>query len=86
MVLAILGIMAGFVGLSFRGAGERPPETTASRVAAARRLALERRHPVTLHLGAGDSLRTMTAFPDGRVVGDTALGVDALTGRPRAPR
>jgi len=85
VVLAVLGIVAGVVGLSFRGAGRRQ-ETRATRISAARRQALERRHPVTLYLGAGDSLHVLTAFPDGRVVGDSALGIDPLTGRPHAAR
>jgi prepilin-type N-terminal cleavage/methylation domain-containing protein len=86
VVLAILGIVAGVVGLSFRGAGQRDADTPRLRIAAARRQALEQRHAVTLYLGAGDSLRALTAFPDGRVVGDSALDVDVLTGRPRAAR
>jgi prepilin-type N-terminal cleavage/methylation domain-containing protein len=84
VVLAILAIVAGVVGLSFRGAGEKEKDTPRARIAAARRQALERRRAVTVFVAVGDTLREMTAFPDGRVVGDTLLGIDALTGRPRA--
>ena len=84
VVLAILGIMASVVALSFRGAGEREKDTPKLRIAAARREALEKRHAVTVSIAVGDSLRELTAFPDGRVVGDTLLGIDPLTGRPRA--
>jgi prepilin-type N-terminal cleavage/methylation domain-containing protein len=84
VVLAIMGIMAGVVALSFRGAGEREKDTPKTRIAAARREALEKRHAVSVTIAVGDSLRELTAFPDGRVVGDTLLGIDPLTGRPRA--
>jgi prepilin-type N-terminal cleavage/methylation domain-containing protein len=86
VVLAILGIVAGVVGLSFRGAGEHERDTPRARIAAARRQALEQRHAVTVTvtIAADGATREMTAFPDGRVVGDTLLGIDPLTGRPRA--
>jgi hypothetical protein len=87
VVLAILGVMAGVVGLAARSlevtdaASER-----AALVADARRRALQTRRPVTLVVQAGDTLRRMTAFPDGSVRGDSALGLDVLTGRPREVR
>ena len=40
--------------------------------------------PVTLTVSEGDSTRRMLALPDGSVRADSALGLDVLTGRPRA--
>jgi type II secretory pathway pseudopilin PulG len=82
VVLAILGIMAAVVGLAARSLEDTDPATQqAARIAEARRRALETRRPVTLQL---DSARRMVAFPDGSVRADSALGLDELTGRPRA--
>lgn len=80
VVLAILGVMAGVVGLAARSLRHIDPAAARSaRIAEARRLALETRRPVTLQLDSG---RRMIAFPDGSVRGDSVLGLDALTGRP----
>jgi prepilin-type N-terminal cleavage/methylation domain-containing protein len=85
VVLVILGISAGVVVFTLGSLdGDPAAETVESRVAAARQQALARRRTVTLRLETAEGPREVTAFPDGRVVGDTALGFDALTGRPRA--
>jgi hypothetical protein len=63
-----------------------PASERAAAVADARRRALETRRPVTLVVQAGDSVRRMIAYPDGSVRGDSALGLDVLTGRPREVR
>jgi prepilin-type N-terminal cleavage/methylation domain-containing protein len=82
VVLVILGVMAGVVGLAARSLDETDPASErAAQIADARRRALHTRRPVTLQL---DSARRMVALPDGSVRADSALGLDALTGRPRA--
>ena len=87
VVLAILGVMAGVVGLAARRLDDTDPAAARSAaIADARRRALETRRPVTVEFRDGDTVRWMTARPDGSVRGDTALGLDPLTGRPRAAR
>ena len=85
VTLAILGVAATVTGLAVRampapGAAER----RAGEIATARRRALADRHPVEVDLtdSSGARLRVV-AFPDGRVLGDSALEVDPLSGRPR---
>lgn len=84
VVLAILGVMAGVVGLAIRPVETDPASERAARIADARRRALETRRPVLLLVEQGDSTWRMVALPDGSVRADSALGLDALTGRPRA--
>ena len=83
VALAVLGILAGVAGIALRAPAEPDPAAVrASRVAAARRTALETRRPVPLFLGGAAE---GVAYPDGRVLlADSALDVDPLTGRPRA--
>lgn len=87
VVLAVLGVMAGVAGLAARSLERRDPETErAAAIADARRRALETRRPVTLQVQVGDSAARLIALPDGSVRRDSALGLDVLTGRPRAAR
>jgi Tfp pilus assembly protein FimT len=84
VVLVILGMMAGVAGLAARSL-ERTDASSerAAAIADARSRALRTRRPVTLTVQTGDSVRRMVALPDGSVRGDSALGLDVLTGRPR---
>jgi hypothetical protein len=88
VVLAILGITLGVVGLAMRAELQPEPEVQrAGQIADARRLALESRRPVRLTLMLPDrSAVRVFALPDGRVLADTVLGLDPLTGRPRVAR
>jgi prepilin-type N-terminal cleavage/methylation domain-containing protein len=88
VVLVIIGIMAGVAGLAARSLERTDPAAErAGAIADARRRALQTRRPVTLTVRmGGDSVGRLVAFPDGSVRGDSALGLDVLTGRPRAPR
>lgn len=86
-VLAILGVMAGVAGLAARSIEASDPEAErAAEIAAARRQALWTRRPVPLVVAGDSGTIRLTAFPDGRVVADSAAGLDPLTGRPRAAR
>ena len=86
VALAVLGITAGVAGVALRAADRPDPaELRATRVAAARRAALEGRRAVPFTLAGGGPAGV--ALPDGRVLlADSALDVDPLTGRPRAAR
>lgn len=87
VVLAVLGVMAGVAGLAARSLERTDPATArAAAVAEARRRALETRRPVALTVQVDGASRRVLALPDGSVRADTALGLDALTGRPRAAR
>lgn len=86
-VLAILGVMAAVAGLAAGSLDRTDPEADReAAVAAARREALSTRRPVELVLPPAEGGLRMTAFPDGTVRADTALGLELLTGRPRAAR
>jgi prepilin-type N-terminal cleavage/methylation domain-containing protein len=87
VVLAVLGIMAGVAGLAARSLDDTGPEVErAAAIAGARRRALETRRPVPLTVDTGGGAARLVALPDGSIHGDTALGLDVLTGRPRARR
>ena len=83
VVVAIMAVLAGVGGIAFvrlARADDAPP-AGATLVRAARREALRRGVAVTIADSApGRAPRRATAYPDGRVVADTALGIDALTG------
>lgn len=87
VVLAILGVMAGVAGLAAPSLERMDPAAErAAAIADGRRRALQTRRPVTLQVQVGDRVARLTALPDGSVRGDSALGLDVLTGRSRAGR
>jgi prepilin-type N-terminal cleavage/methylation domain-containing protein len=87
VVLVVLGVMAGVAGLAARSLERADPEAErAAAVADARRRALAERRPVELVVPGDSGALRLTAFPDGSVRADGALGLDPLTGRPRAAR
>ncbi len=81
VVLAILGAMAGLVGLAWQPGRWTSPDR--GEVARARRRALESGRVIKVSLSSGDSVVQVIAFPDGRVVGAEQLGVDPLSGESR---
>ncbi len=83
VVLAILGLMAGVVGLSAPHTGwptETDPWTAA--IEAAREAAIDSGRTVTIALRVRDSVREATALPDGSVIVSGAPIVDRLSGIP----
>lgn len=82
VVLAILGVVVGVAGLSFRSEPKRPTLDEASaRVAAVRREAIRAGRSVTVVLFRDGHMMLATAHADGSVVADSGLSVDRLTGR-----
>lgn len=84
VVLAIIGIMAGVVGLALHtakpvAASDPVRDEIIAAIDSAARIG--RRVTITIRSGAG--LAHATAYPDGRVVADSALSIDAMTGDPR---
>jgi prepilin-type N-terminal cleavage/methylation domain-containing protein len=82
VALAIVALTASLAANAFRDPVHAP--TRAERIEAAREAAIERRRPVSFAADSGGA--EMRAFPDGRVLGDTAADFDPLAGRARAPR
>jgi prepilin-type N-terminal cleavage/methylation domain-containing protein len=87
VVLAILGVMAGVVGLAVPPIRRAPEGGAAARVARARQTAVASGRAVTVSVSMDGRPRTATAFPDGSVVADSGLDVDRLSGaiNPKAP-
>ena len=84
VTLALLAILAGVVGLSLqRGGPARVVDARTARIAAAREEALRSGHAVSVTFVDSGHTHTATAYPDGRVLADPALGIDPLTGRVR---
>lgn len=83
VVLAILGVVAGVTGLSFRRVPEPALANEAdTRIADARREAIRSGKSITVIVSERGEPMAATAHPDGRVVADTALAIDPLGGRP----
>ncbi|MFL5542613.1 MAG: Tfp pilus assembly protein FimT/FimU [Longimicrobiaceae bacterium] len=80
VALAIVALTASLAAVAFRDEARVPPR--AERIEAARQQALESRRPLAFSPDSGAT--EMLALPDGRVLGDSAAGVDPPTGRPRA--
>lgn len=106
VVVAIMGVMAGVVGLAVAQpapTAENTLEAAHAAIADARRAAIRSGSAVAIVVSVdakedGSAISSAihsaqpvalhaTAFPDGSVIADPALGIDRLTGRPqRAPR
>ena len=88
LVLAILGFMAGIVGLAAPQAITLVKADSA--VASAmelRALAIRSGHAVMGDVSMRSGIVAVTAYPDGRVLADGALRIDPLSGRvTHAPR
>ena len=82
VVIVILGVMAGVTAVAF---ARREPlaatNPTIAAIAAARAGSISSGQPMTIRLGAADSLSLATVYPDGRVVTDAPVALDALAGR-----
>lgn len=84
VAIAILGIAAGVAGLALRAMPE--PDAAARRAAAVeavRRRALDERRVVAEAIADSAGSIRLVAFPDGRVLADSGVDVDPLSGRPR---
>ncbi len=95
VVLAIMGVMAGVVGLAVAQwdtpAEVRALDTAQAAIADARRRAVRSGKPVTVAISL-DTVAPLTtpllatAFPDGSVIADAALSIDRFTGRAVRPQ
>lgn len=85
VVLAVLSIMAGVVGFAVRPMGaESAGNDLEDAVARMRRRALASGKAADTTIERNGAILTIRALPDGRVLADTSVGVDPLTGRLRA--
>jgi prepilin-type N-terminal cleavage/methylation domain-containing protein len=82
VVIALLGLLAGVVGLTL-GSAPRPTSLDPATVVVlqARDSALRAGHPVTISLSVAGRSHHATAYPDGRVLTDAPIGIDPLSGR-----
>ncbi|GEM_PF-3426542 len=80
VVLAIMTVMAAVVGLAAPPIRHVDPDVATTRVAAARRVALSSGQPVSITVVSRERPYSVTAYPDGAVVADSALAVDRLAG------
>lgn len=81
VVLVILSVLAGVVGIAARTPARTPVDPVRDTIAQLRTAAIDDGIPVSrvLRLATG-TLASVTATPDGRVVADSMLHVDQLTG------
>jgi prepilin-type N-terminal cleavage/methylation domain-containing protein len=79
VVLAVLGVMAGVVGLAWHPALHRNPDDGQA-IAVLRRRAVESGRVASGVVTLGGREAAVIAFPDGRIVGAGRLGVNPLTG------
>lgn len=87
VALAILGLMTAVVVLQAKPARLPRSDWRSDSVAALRRRALtEGRAQTTILVIDSATAHPLTALPDGRVVADSLVNVDAFTGRVREAR
>jgi prepilin-type N-terminal cleavage/methylation domain-containing protein len=83
VVLAVLGVIAGITGLSFRRVTEPAvADEAVTRIADARREAIRLGKSISIIVSEHGEPMAATAHPDGRVVADRTLAIDVLSGRP----
>lgn len=83
VVLVVLGVMAGVVGLAWQpGRWQIAPDSARSSasIAAVQQRAVEEGRVIQAVVTIGERTVQISAFPDGRIVGAAALGVNTLTG------
>ena len=85
VAIAIVGLLAGVVGLAARRAPQPgEAERLATFVADARRTALRNGRPATIEIRLDGAPHAITALPDGGMIADRVvrkrLGIDRLTG------
>lgn len=82
VVLAILGVTAAVAGLAFRAPAELSNvDVVPTTVAEARARSITSGVSIRVEVSLSGGPTVFTAYPDGSVVADAALGVDRLTGR-----
>lgn len=81
VTLSIMGVILGVATLAFRRIEERAPNDPYRLVDDSLRHAVSTGVPVTLRFIVNGVSAAATVFPDGSIVGDSALGIDRLIGR-----
>jgi prepilin-type N-terminal cleavage/methylation domain-containing protein len=83
VVLVLLSVIASVVTLAMRAApSARPVDAAVTRVLAARDTALRTGRPLTITVLIASMEHSATAYPDGRLVADSAFHFDLVSGRP----
>lgn len=87
VVLVLIGLSASVVGLALGTSTASTTDTSLrDQVTVARDSAIRAGRPVTVRLRGRDVGDALTALPDGRVIADSALAIDRLSGDEDAAR
>jgi prepilin-type N-terminal cleavage/methylation domain-containing protein len=84
VVVAILAITSTLTAVALRRIDRSRASDAADHVIALRRDAIAAGHVITRRVRHDDAIHLVTALPDGRVLADSALRLDPLTGLRRA--
>jgi prepilin-type N-terminal cleavage/methylation domain-containing protein len=84
VVLAILAVTSSLASVAFRRADSARDASTGDQILALRREAIAAGNAITRIVRHGSTSSAVTALPDGRVLADSALGIDLSTGLRRA--
>lgn len=85
VVLAILAITSSLASVTFRRADTSRGSDAGDQVRALRREAIIGGHSITRLVRRDSATYVATALADGRVIADSALGIDPSTGLRHAP-
>ena len=83
VTLTLMTILSTIAALASRQTAVPAIDSPELRIGNARRAALASGQPVSLLIEASGAPRMVTALPDGRLLADTGLHIDRLTGRRR---
>jgi prepilin-type N-terminal cleavage/methylation domain-containing protein len=81
VVLALLGLMASLVAVSWVPPSQVVNTNSQLDLVTARRTALREGHPVKIVIEVRGQRHPIVAMPDGRILGAESAGINPLTGR-----
>lgn len=85
VTLLILGVIGGVAGVQLARVGRVVPDPPYAALANARRRALAEGRAVTSLVSVDGRWALVTALPDGRLLADSATGLDMLSGQVARP-
>lgn len=80
VVLAILAVVSSLASVAFRRSGSTRDASAGDQVLALRRESIAAGHAITRLVRRDSTSYAVTALADGRVMADSALGIDLSTG------
>ncbi|HEY4216571.1 MAG TPA: prepilin-type N-terminal cleavage/methylation domain-containing protein [Gemmatimonadaceae bacterium] len=82
VTLVLLGMIAAVATVGAARIRSETPTNPQSIVAESLRVAITENRAITFDVPVGDTMATATVSPDGSIVADSAIHIDALSGRP----